>query len=225
MNIAPSTVDGMILFGPGSDQFQPAVTSLYGREPDDTLRPALGFSVVAKNCTARAIALLGIRFDMITARGRPSAVIHYADTLRNPEQSALPPGTMRLVCVETAYTDLVLRRAAEVGLRERMNLDNLRKLISITASIDCIAFDDGQFAGPDSLAGFDRFTSEREAEIAFINAILQPDSRVDNLLTNGLEDRSTKTLSRRLQAAFNAGGRDSLLAYAHQYRPRIKLWR
>src|SRR5438105_3140304 len=104
MKIEQSCLTGVELLGPGSDLFHAAVALLYGREPDDVLRSALDFSVIAKNCAGRAIALLGIRFDMIGPQTRPSAVIHYADTLRNPEQAALGSGALRFVCAEPAYT-------------------------------------------------------------------------------------------------------------------------
>src|SRR5271157_4554477 len=98
MKIAPGNIAGVELTGPGADSFAGAVEALYGRAPDAVLRPALPFSVVAINRTERAIALLGVRFDMLNPKAKAYSVVHYADTLRYPEKAALQPGAMRLVC-------------------------------------------------------------------------------------------------------------------------------
>src|SRR5207302_165751 len=133
------------------------------------------------------LALLGIRFDMIARNRKPCSVIHYADTLRYPEKASLIPGAIRFVCAEPLYTDLVLRRAHAVDRRGPMNLGNLRTVLRISASLDCAAFDDGQFAGPDTLRSFDRFETEREAEIALVEEILKPDCAIEKLLAQAME--------------------------------------
>lgn len=235
MRIEPNGAAGVELMGPASDGFISSVASLFGREPDDTLRPALPFSVIARNCAARPIALLGIRFDMTSPSAKRYAVVHYADTLRCPEQAALPPGAMRFVCAEPLYTDLVLRHGSEVDLRARMNLDNLSKLLGIKASVDCAAFDDGQFAGPDSLGAFERFGIEREAEMLLLDEILRPDKNVEKLLLQATElgpgemrnpaATARRNLGRRLHGAWVSGGFEAVEALARNYRLRIRLWR
>src|ERR1035441_8815588 len=149
MKVEPSSVADLDLIGPGGAEFaefKAAIESLLGREPDDLLKPALPYSVIARNHHARAVALLGIRFDMVGPQAKPYSVIHYADTLRHPEKAGLAPGAMRFVCAEPLYTDLVLRRGREIDPRGPMNLANLRKAVQIRASLDCAAFDDGRFA-------------------------------------------------------------------------------
>src|SRR5207245_115255 len=98
---------------------------------------------------------------------------HYADTLRNPEKSELRPGARRFVCAEPAYTSLVIRGEAVPDTRGRMNLDNLRRMLQIRASLDCVAFEDGTFQGPDSQGGLNRFTRESAAEAALLAQILE----------------------------------------------------
>ena len=158
---------------------------LLGREPDEALRAAARFSVIIRNKADRAIALLGVRFDMVGERAKRYSVVHYADTLRNPEKADLLPGAIRFVCAEPLYTELVLRRKIsqrEADKRARMNLDNLAKAREIRASLDCAAFDDGQFAGPDSLGAFARLRAEREAEIAFLDEVLTAGENTEALL-------------------------------------------
>ncbi len=94
---------------------------------------------------------------------------------------------MRFVCAEPLYTDLVLRRAHDIAPRGPMNLGNLRRALRIRASLDCAAFDDGQFAGPDSLGAFDRFETERAAEMAFLAEVLHPGCAIETLLQQTLE--------------------------------------
>jgi hypothetical protein len=235
MQVEPSSVPNVDLIGPDAVGFKDAVELLLGRELDGVLEPALPYSVVARNRHPRAVALLGIRFDMVGAQAKSYSVIHYADTLRHPENAGFMPGAMRFVCAEPLYTDLVLRRATGIARRGPMNLDNLRKVSRIRASLDCAAFDDGQFAGPDSLGAFDRLESEREAEIALVEEVLKPDCAVETLLKQAMEmpptnvrDRALlarRVLAKRLYEGLAAGGFDGAVAIARNHRLRIRLWR
>jgi hypothetical protein len=185
------------------------------------------------------VALLGIRFDMVGRRAKPYSVIHYADTLRYPEKANLAPGAMRFVCAEPRYTDMVLYREREIDQRGPMNLKNLRTVLRIKASLDCVAFDDGQFDGPDSLGAFDRFQSEREAEITLLEEVLEevlkPDCAIETLLEQALEisaeqsrDRALlarRTLAKQFYQGLAAGGVDELAARVRNHRLRIPLWR
>jgi hypothetical protein len=235
MQVEPSSVPNVHLIGPDAEGFKEAVELLLGREPDGVLKPALPYSVIARNNDSRAVALLGVRFDMVGARANTYSVIHYADTLRHPEKAALTSGAMRFVCAEPLYTDLVLRRAHEIDRRGPMNLDNLRKTLQVRASLDCAAFDDGQFAGPDSLGAFDRFESEREAEIAFLEEVRKPDCAIETLLKQAIEippeqarDRALmarRVLARRLHDGLATGGLEEVAGLARSHRLRIGLWR
>jgi hypothetical protein len=232
--VEPSGIESVELIGPGAAEFGEALESILGWPPDAVLKPALPYSVIARNNDARAIALLGIRFDMVGRQAKPYSVIHYADMLRHPEKANLKPGAMRFVCAEPLYTDLVLRREREVHLRGRMNLDNLRTVLRIRASLDCVGFSDGQFAGPDSLGAFDRFESERAAEMALIAEVDKPECSIETVL-HAMEipvaqarDRALlarRVLARRLHEGFEAGGLNEMTARARNHRVRIKLWR
>jgi hypothetical protein len=232
--IEPSGIESVELIRPGATEFGEALESILGWPPDDVLKPALPYSVIARNNDARAIALLGIRFDMVGRQAKPYSVIHYADMLRHPEKANLKPGAMRFVCAEPLYTDMVLRREREVHLRGRMNLDNLRTVLRIRASLDCVGFSDGQFAGPDSLGAFDRFERERYAEMALIAEVDKPECTIETVL-HAMEipvaqarDRALlarRALARRLHEGFEAGGLNEMAARARNHRVRIKLWR
>jgi hypothetical protein len=235
MHVEPSSVAELDLIGPGAVEFKDAVESLLGRAPGDVLKPALPYSVIARNHHARAVALLGIRFDMVGPNAKPYSVIHYADTLRHPEKASLAPGAMRFVCAEPLYTDLVLRQGREIDPRGPMNLNNLRKALQIRASLDCAAFDDGRFAGPDSLCAFDRLEREREAEIALLDEISKPGCAIDRLLRQAMEvpaeqarDRALlarRVLAKRLHEGLPAGDFVEVVARARNHRLRIGLWR
>src|SRR5262245_38557925 len=120
MQVEPSSVADVELIGSGTPEFKEAIQQLLGEEPDDVLRPALPYSVIVRNNHLHAVALLGVRFDMVGRKAKPYSVIHYADTLRHPERANIAPGTMRFVCAEPLYTDLVLRRAREIDQRGPM---------------------------------------------------------------------------------------------------------
>ena len=141
---------------------------------------------------------------------------------------------MRFVCAEPRYTDMVLCGEREIDPRGPMNLKNLRTVLRIRASLDCAAFDDGQFAGPDSLGAFHRFQSERDAEMALIGEVGKCEFAVDTLLrameipVERVRDRAPiarRVLARRLHEGFEAGGLDEMTARARNHRVRIQLWR
>src|SRR5579863_1643203 len=205
MQVVPSSIADLDLIGPHAAGFREALELLLGRAPDRVLEPALPFSTIVRNHGSRAVALLGVRFDMTGPRAKSYSVIHYADTLRYLERAGLPPAAMRFVCAEPLYTDLVLRRAREIDRRGPMNLENLRRAREIHASLDCAAFDDGQFAGPDSLGAFERLEIEREAEIAFLEEVLKTGSAIETILRETMEVpaagvRDRAVLARRVLA-------------------------
>jgi hypothetical protein len=243
MYVEPSSVPGVELIGPGTGpetgnatgDFMDAVTSLLGREPDEILKPALPYSVVVRNGDPRAVAFLGIRFDMTALDRKSYSVVHYADALRNPERADLKSGGMRFVCAEPLYTDLVLRGAGSVDPRGPMNLENLRRVSRIRASVDCAAFEDGAFAGFDTLGAFERLGLETIAEARFIEELLRPGCSLHALLDAALEipaertrDRALlarRTLAKRIAEGLYLGGIEEALARARSHRHRIPLHR
>jgi hypothetical protein len=222
------------LIQPGAAGFDAALESILGRPPDRVLTPALPYSVIVRNGDKRAIALLGVRFDLIGMKGNYS-VVHYADTLRRPEKTDFRAGTLRFVCAEPSYTDMVLRGAADVDRRGRLNLEKLFTVLQARASLDCVGFDDGQFAGKDSLGAFDRFACERDAEIAFLDEIARPGCAVATVLEQAMaipaekaRDRAAiarRALARRLHDGFVTGGLDEVSERVRNHRVRVELWR
>jgi hypothetical protein len=235
MQIEPSSVTGVDILGPRSAGFTEALTELLGRAPDDVITPAIPYSIIVRNSHVRPLALLGIRFDMVSRQVKTYSVVHYADTLRHPEKGDIKPGAMRFICAEPRYTDLVLRRETTIDQRGPMNLRNLRTILRISASIDCAAFENGEFHGPDTLGVFERFEAEREAELAFIDEVLQPDCNIETLLKKTLESTASQSedpalaarraLAKKLHEGFAQGGIPEVAARVSVWRPRIPLCR
>ena len=232
MKVTESSIAGVRLYGPDAPDFEPALARILGRSPRELLRPALPFSVIVENCSERPIALLGVRFDMLGDRAKQPSVVHYADTLRNPEKADFLPGTCRFICAEPAYTSLVIHGETVPNTRGRMNLDNLKRMLQITASLDCIAFDDGTFRGPDSQKAFARFLHERETERALLAQVLAmesgPIAAIEEVLFEAVQDsaeRGRRAVARKLIEGLEAGGRDELITRAKNYRCRIPLSR
>jgi hypothetical protein len=228
MKIKPSGIAGITLVGPGSEEFEQALTPLLGRASRELLAPALPFSVIVVNGSVRAISLLGVRFDMTGPHAKPYSVIHYADTLRNPEKSDFLPGTARFVCAEPSFTALVLGRDGELSSRGRNNLDNLRRMLDIGATLDCVAWDDGRFDGPDSLGAFGRLAQQRKMEAEFAALVVSAgDAEAERLLNQAADDPAgaRRALARKLQEGLQAGGRAEMLARARMHRPKMAVWR
>lgn len=202
MRIVPSSVAGVELCPASAPEWSAVV-------PPE----ALPFTVIVRNISAQAIALVGLRFDMTGARGKSCSVVHYADMLRSPESAELQPGKARPICAEPSYT------AKRPDIRGRMNLENLRRMISIRASLDCVAFADGRFEGTDSRGAFDRINHGSAVEQLLIEEVLA--SKNPRALLERLhEDRAWTSLARKL---LEAGG--DLHAAAAAHRCRIALWR
>jgi hypothetical protein len=229
MKIETTGIAGVTLLASGSDEFDAALQSLLGRAPKELIAPAIPYSVIVSNDSGRAISLLGIRFDMLTAHAAPCSVVHYSDTLRNPEKSDFQPRVKRFVCAEPSFTALLLRRDGDLSSRGRNNLDNLRKMLSVTAMVDCVAWSDGKFEGPDALGAFERLARQRLMEEAFVALVQSLDARaMERLLkeaSEDTEDRARRKLGRRLLEGFQAGGREEVLGRARNHRLKILLHR
>ncbi len=231
MKVVPSAVPEVALHGPDSPAFNDGLAAMPERTRE-LLRPAIPFSIIVENNSARTISLLGVLFGMVGPRAKKYSVVHYADTLRNPQQADFRPGTRRFVCAEPAYTALAIRSGVTANARDRMNLDNLRKMLQLRASLDCVAFDDGQFSGPDSRGAFARLAREREVEGALLAEVLametEPVSAIEAVLAQAVQDtneRGRRMVARKLLEALESGGRDEVFAQARTFRRRIALWR
>ncbi len=232
MKVVPSTIAGILIHGPDSPEFSASLASILGRAPKDLLRPALPYSVIVENASDRTVSLLGVRFDLLGPKGKQYSVVHYADTLRNPSKSDIKPGSRRFVCAEPDYTALVIHGGVVANTRGQMNLDNLRKMLGAKASVDCVAFSDGEFIGPDSQGAFDRFARERESELALVGQVLEMESgpldKIEALLVEAVQDfdhRSRRHAARKLLEALELAGRDELFERARSYPGRIALWK
>jgi hypothetical protein len=113
-----------------------------------------------------------------------------------------------------------------------MNLDRLRRMLQIRASLDCVAFEDGEFRGPDSQDAFGRFAREREVEGEVLAAVLAREGHaaeaIEALLVEAVQDpaeRARRLIARKLLEAFAAGGAGEVLTRARAFRRRIPLWR
>lgn len=234
MQVEASSVPGVTIFGAEAPEFRETLSRLMNRQdPCPVIAPALPFCVVVRNDSPKALALLGVRFDMIGSELKHYSVVHYADTLRNPEKSDLKSGAARVVCAEPLYTSMILRREETVHPRGEMNLANLRQMVAINAAIDCAAFDDGSFFGADTRNAFDRFALESVAEARLIEEVLRPGCPVVSFLEGVMEipaeqirDRALvarRTLAKHLAEGIYVGGIEEALNRARHHRSRIAL--
>jgi len=231
VRVTPSEVPGVQISAPDSPEFEAALPDILGSAPEELLRPAIPYSVILGNSGTRTIAFFGVRFDMLGARAKQYTVVHYADTLRNPAKADFKPGMKRFVCAEPEYTSLVIRGTAVPESRGGANLSNLKRMLGIRASIDCVAFEDGQFAGPDSRDAFGRLAHERDVESELVGQVLsvgdQP-SGLERVLRGAVEEageRARRTAARRLLETLRQGGLMEVLAQARDWHYRIPLWR
>lgn len=232
MKTQPSPIAGILLHGPDTPAFEEGLVSVLGRAPRELLLPALPFSVIVENQSDRAVAFLGVRFDMVSPRAQQYSVVHYADTLRHPQKAEFRPGVKRFICAEPEYTALVIRGEVAAPTRGRMNLDNLRKMLQVKSSIDCVGFEDGHFVGPDSQNAFDRLATERQTEesvVAEMEALSgAPASEIEAMLYHAVQDpdnRARRGVARKILEGYGAGGAAEALHRARNFQFRVALWR
>jgi hypothetical protein len=218
--------DAVALHLPGSQRFNDVLTIILGGAPGEWLKPALPYSVIAENNSRQAIALIGVRFDLTSRKGKKMSVIHLADTLRNPEKTEFAPEAYRFFCAEAEYAAAVTRGGTEVSRRAQMNLQNLRTMLRVRASVDCIAFSDGRFDGPDTGGAFERFTTQRAAEQSLISDVMDGQIGRDGLMKElNASDSARRALAARLLDALSTGGADGMLECARLHRLRAELVR
>ena len=232
MNVAASAVSGVAVYAPGTAEFEAGLAEILGTAPRELVKAALPYSVILENIGARTVSFFGVRFDMRARKGREVSVVHYADSLRNPEKGDFRPGTKRFVCAEPEYTALLIRGDVAPQTRGRMNLDNLRRMVETRASLDCVAFEDGSFEGPDSQQAFERLARERESELAFAAEVIRRvgdgSDGFESFLYRAVEDpedRAKRMISRKMLEALKAGGAAEVAARARAWRCRIALRR
>lgn len=231
MKVTPSEAPGVEIYAPDSPEFEAALPGILGTGPEELLRPALPYSVILGNSGKRTIAFFGVRFDMLGPMAKQYSVVHYADTLRNPAKADFQPGSKRFVCAEPEYTSLVIRGNTAPESRGRANLSNLRRMLGIRGSIDCVAFEDGQFAGPDSRDAFGRLAQERDVESELVARVLSLGERpweLERFLCEAVEDadqRARRSAARRLLEGWRQGGATEALERARNWHYRIPLWR
>jgi hypothetical protein len=102
-------------------------------------------------------------------------------------------------------------------------------MLHIGAAIDCVAWDDGRFEGPDSLKAFDRLAVQREMEAAFARTVaVARDAEAEKLLLEAAEDpddRARRALARKLLEGLQSGGPEEMRQRARSHRLRIGVWR
>src|SRR5437660_1130782 len=108
MKVTPSAVAGVELIGPDQPDFRSRLALAGCAASLDRLEAALPFSVIVANGAPQPVALFAVRFDMLDGKGKPCSVVHYADTLRNPEKEGFPAGGCRFVCAEAGFTTLAI---------------------------------------------------------------------------------------------------------------------
>jgi hypothetical protein len=218
--------EAVALHLPASERFNEALKTILGGAPGEWLTPALPYSVIAENCSGQAIALIGVRFDLTSRKGKKMSVIHLADTLRNPEKTEFAPEACRFFCAEAEYAAVASRRGAEVSRRAQMNLQNLRTMLRVRASVDCIAYCSGRFDGPDTGGAFERFTRQRAAEKSLVSAVIDGRIRRDELMEElSGSDSARRALAGKLLDALSASGSDGMLECARLHRLRAELVR
>ena len=204
MKIHPSQIEGVEI-GPATD-LPPLATE---------------FGVMITNWTDQTIAFVGVRFDLIRPDGRLAASVQYGDMLRFPEVADFVPGGTRFVSIEHGVTESVrqgLRVEDHLGYRRILtNLQGLRRMLGISVSLDCIAFADGRFFGPDLGEAFTRLCSEREAELQFRSRILAMKS-----ITLASLQAAPKRFA-NLSALFMRAGEEAVGEAIESHRLRIPL--
>jgi 2,3-bisphosphoglycerate-independent phosphoglycerate mutase len=102
-------------------------------------------------------------------------------------------------------------------------------MLNFRATLDCVAWDDGRFEGPDSFGAFGRLAQQRETEMEFRAMLVATDEQeAERLLNAAVDDpsnRARRALAMKLLEGLQEGGPEEMLARARNHRLKIVVWR
>lgn len=157
------------LVGPASPEFIPTLRQILTERQIEALKPALPFSVVIKNNSARAIAATGVLFETTQPDGRKYQYYNRVVDLHSPSSAFLSAGQVRFESLARPLKWAVNLRRVDLFLghpdyqRMLVRVADFSLAKTTTAILDFVVFDDGKFVGPDSCGQF--FHIENEGRI------------------------------------------------------------
>jgi hypothetical protein len=167
-------VPGVALIAPTEPNFETYAAVVLGTQVLEDLRPILSTSMILENGSQKRIVYYGARFQYIGSEGYPVTNLIYIDMRTRGVAKPLSPGERTLVSFEPSLTYLIVQGGASSakGRTEyRAWLENLAAVAArgrITASLDCVIFEDGQFAGADHANHFNVLKVREAAHAEFL---------------------------------------------------------
>lgn len=154
VSVSSSPIEGLKIHGPETKEFTSSVSRIV---PDqsvrDTLADGLRLSVVVENESSRPIRGITMRFEATNRIGKRIARTETFEDLDPAIPAFFKRRGLVLISMYRAVSQLALSK--QWGRSKAVSADIAQQrpvfgtFTDITATIDSVIFDDGQFAGPD----------------------------------------------------------------------------
>lgn len=184
--IVRSSVDGVDLIGPGSEEFDMLVSSEIAN-PDvrEDLQSVLAYSVFVRNQDSRPIRLVAIRLGRIDGRGNEihDILLHDVSGLADGSSFLLNP-----VGPVHDYADSRAQASLLQGVRR------LERSSAVTASLDAVVYKDGELIGPDLSDTFEYQVRLGLEQRQFIRELRGKSELSDSELINYLQEKQREPL-------------------------------
>lgn len=168
LTVLPSTISGIELVGPESPEFGALVTQIVGPDRPIGLAVSLPYGVVIRNRTSHSIAAID---TVWTAADR--ILLSAADAMFNKPILYVKPGQMALAVPPGLLRDPRQLQTFANGTTEGHRLENFRAPGNITATVDAIVFESGQFAGANRYGAFEEWEAQLQAPRDLASSVLQ----------------------------------------------------
>jgi len=198
MTVTESTIPGVKLLGQSDPDFQAWLQhSVSGQTSLKGLDPALSVVAIVVNQSPKPIVFYTVRYQILHPNGRMIEYRSSGDRRIHPvaTQPPVSPGDSMLDLPVASFgwqRASAPNQTAYAGFLKA--IDTLAGT-TITASLDAVMFQDGQFAGPDQGGTFYRLTTEvsaRQELLAQFQAMTgRPDSDVRSMLDSIFAEWST----------------------------------
>ncbi len=158
LTVLPSTIQGVELVGPESPEFGALVTQVVGPDRPIGLAASLPYGVVIRNRTSQAI----VAIDTVwTAADR--ILLNAADAMFNKQILYVQPGQMALAIPPGIFQNPRQLQVFANGTTEGHRLNNFQNPGNVTAAVDGVVFESGQFAGANRHGAFEEWEAQIQA--------------------------------------------------------------
>lgn len=146
-----NAIAGVSVSGPGAPEFEALASPVRAKMANRSLfQPLLPFSVAVQNTSSKTISYYVIRYNRVNSSGQPLRTVVRVNHLM---QGGLAPGSSELtfpVSGLSLNSEVAPNGAASIFASQDRVLSEFKQSPAVTAVLDAVVFQDGEFRGLDT---------------------------------------------------------------------------